>query len=227
MSKLGILAMTLGVLAVVAIAPADAQGNSVNAKAKDKVRWYNAPREFQIIDDRPVIKDFREAPSSGQQIQLPPGPQAFGGMGGGGGGAMGGDDGGTLPSGGMPLGGGGQPAYRTGGPMDPMGGLPKADFGHRPSNIPAGGMGPKGPLPGGFTTNRLAGKMMPWSPGQGVNPNVGRMAGNRGAARPVQAAAPAATYNPAGGYGPSVGGGSYGGGGSSTSVSARLLKKIK
>jgi hypothetical protein len=222
MSKLGILAMTLGVLAIVA-APANAQ--SINKNAKEKVRWYTAPREIQIIDDRPVVKDFREAPAAAQSIQLPPGPQSGGGYGGGGGGAMGGDDGGTLPAGGMPMGGGG-PGYRTDAPGGPVG-LPKADFGHAQTNIPARGMGPRGPLPGGYTTNRLAGKMMPWSPGQGVNPNVGRsMGGSRPVAR--QAAAPAATYAaPGGGYGPSVGGGSYGGGGSSTSVSAKLLKKIK
>lgn len=223
MSKFALLAMTLGMVAAVAVAPADAQ-NAVNAKAREKVRWYNAPREIQIIDDRPVVKDFREAPSAPQSIQLPPGPGAYGGVGGGGGGAMGGDDGGVLPAGGMPMGGGG-PGYRTDSPSGPVG-LPKADFGHQASNIPARGLGPRGPLPGGQTTNRLAGRMMPWSPGQGVNPNVGRSAA--GARRPVQAAAPAAaSYNPGGGYGPSVGGGSYGGSGSSTSVSARLLKKIK
>lgn len=221
MSKLGLLACTLGVLAVVAAAPADAQ--TINAKAKQKATWYNAPREIQIIDERPVIKDFREAPAAGQQIQLPPGPGAGGGYGGGGGGALGGDDGGVIPAGGMPIGGGGgSPGYRTDGPGA---GLPKADFGHAQTNIPARGLGPRGPLPGGYSTNRLAGKMMPWQPGQGVNPNVGRSMSR--AAAPAQAVAPAATYNPGGGYGPSVGGGSYGGGGSSTSVSARLLKKIK
>lgn len=225
MSKFALLAMTLGMLAAVAIAPA-ADAQSVNSKAKEKVRWYNAPREIQIIDDRPIVKDFREAPSVPQGIQLPPGPTGHGNLGGGGGGAMGGDDGGTLPAGGMPLGNGGGPGYRTDSPSGPVG-LPKADFGHQGTNIPAGGIGPKGPLPGGYTTNRLAGRMMPWSPGQGVNPNVGRMAGRRAASPMAQQGPAAATYNPGGGYGPSVGGGAYGGGGSSTSVSARLLKKIK
>jgi hypothetical protein len=225
MTKLGLLACSLGVLAVAALAaPADAQ--TINPKARQKTTWYNAPREIQIIDERPVIKDFREAPAAAQGIQLPPGPQAGGGFGGGGGGALGDDGGGTIPAGGIPIGGApGQQGYRNETPGGPLG-LPKADFGHRPSNIPAGGLGPKGPLPGGYTTNRLAGQLKPWSPGQGVNPNVGRPMG-RQAAAPTQYAAPAATYNPGGGYGPSVGGGSYGGGGSSTSVSARLLKKVK
>lgn len=222
MSKFGLLAMTVGLLAAVAIAPANAQ--NINTKAKEKVRWYNAPREIQIIDDRPIVKDFREAPSAPQQIQLPPGPQAYGGVGGGGGGAMGGDDGGTLPAGGMPLGNGGGPGYRTDSPSGPVG-LPHADFGHAQTNIPARGLGPRTPLANGTTTNRLAGKMMPWSPGQGVNPNVAPAA-RRAAASPKYVA-PAASYNPAGGYGPSVGGGNYGGGGSSTSVSAKLLRKIK
>ncbi len=226
MSKFGLLAMTLGVLAITAIAPADAQ--SVRQDAKSKVRWYNAPREIQITDDRPVIKDFREAPSVPQSIQMPPGPGAYGGMGGGGGGAMGGDGGSTLPAGGMPIGGGGgDPGYRTDSPTGPVG-LPKADFGHAQTNIPARGMGPRGPLANGQSTNRLMGKLQPWSPGTGVNPNVGRAMGGRPAARMV-AAPSAARYNQAGnGYGPSVGGGqAYGGSGSNTSVSARLLKKIK
>jgi hypothetical protein len=222
MSKLGLLACTLGLLAAATVAPADAQ--TVNSKARQKATWYTAPHELQIIDERPVIKDFREAPAAGQQVQLPPGPNSGGGYGGGGGGAMGGDDGGTIPAGGIPIGGPNQ-GYRTDSPGGPLG-LPKADFGHAQTNIPARGMGPKGPLPGGYSSNQLMGKMKPWTPGQGVNPNVGRPMAGRGSA-PAQVAAPAAQYNPGGGYGPSVGGGSYGGGGSSTSVSARLLKKIK
>jgi Ca-activated chloride channel family protein len=31
-------------------------------KSRDKITWYNAPRELQIIDERPVVIDFREAP---------------------------------------------------------------------------------------------------------------------------------------------------------------------
>lgn len=222
MSKLGLLACTLGLLAAATVAPADAQ--TVNSKARQKASWYNAPHEIQIIDERPVIKDFREAPAAGQQIQLPPGPGAGGGYGGGGGGALGGDDGGTIPAGGIPIGGpGAGPGYRTDGPGA---GLPKADFGHAQTNIPARGLGPKGPLPGGYSSNQLAGRLKPWQPGQGVNPNVGRAAPRSGGYTP--AAPQAASYSPGGGYGPSVGGGnSYGGGGSSTSVSAKLLRKVK
>jgi hypothetical protein len=39
--------------------------------------FYQAPREMQIIDDRPVIRDFREAPVMPEQVQLPPAPAGY------------------------------------------------------------------------------------------------------------------------------------------------------
>jgi hypothetical protein len=36
--------------------------------------WYSAPREMQIIDERPAVRDFREAPTPPKPIALPPGP---------------------------------------------------------------------------------------------------------------------------------------------------------
>jgi hypothetical protein len=85
-------------------APAWAQ--TVNKNATEKSTWHTAPREIQIIDDRPIIRDFREAPAMPQQIQLPPGPVGSGGgYGGNGAGALAGGPGSTLPAGGMPLGG--------------------------------------------------------------------------------------------------------------------------
>ena len=221
MNKAALLALTIGMFAAAAIAPADAQ--TINPKAKEKVRWFTAPREIQIIDDRPIVKDFREAPSAASQLQLPPGPQGASGVGGGGAGALGGDDGGTIPAGGMPMGGGNQPAYRTGDNSNPVA-LPKSGF-SGPSNIPARGMGPKGPLPGGYSSNQLAGKIKPWTPTSPQMAGPARGGGN-GGGRPV-ANTPAATYNPGGGYGPSVGSSSGSGGGASTSVSAKLLRKIK
>jgi hypothetical protein len=217
-SRLGLLALTIGMAAALAT-PAHAQ--TINSKAKEKVRWYNAPREVQIIDDRPIVKDFREAPSAPSSIQLPPGPQGAAGFGGGGAGALGGDGGDTLPAGGMPIGGGG-PGYRTDPGSGPVA-LPKADFGHQPSNIPARGMGPKGPLPGGFTTG-IHGKVAPWNaaPPQTVSQAV-RGRSSAMPQRPVQTASYSA---PGGGYGPSVGTAS-GAGGATTNVSARLLKKVK
>src|SRR5438552_10740787 len=95
--QIGWLAMTLGIMVSAVVAhPADAQ--TVNPKATGHARWYNAPHEIQIIDDRPVVRDFREAPQAPAGIQLPPGPNSGPGFSGGGAGAMGGGDGnGTIP----------------------------------------------------------------------------------------------------------------------------------
>lgn len=210
-----ILAAVLGIIAAV---PA-ANAQQVNAKKTDKVTFFNAPRQFQILDERPIIKDFREAPSAPNMIQLPPPPQGFGGgMGGGGAGAM--------PGGGDGMGGApvqlqappGYPAYRN--PTNPMGALPKSGFGG-PSNIPAGGMGPRTALPNGQSTGVHANLMTP----------IPRAAASAGPGRAMRAApvaaAPAATYG-----GPSYtrasGPVSSGGGMSSSSnVSGSLLTKIR
>ncbi len=59
--------------------------NTMSDKAMEKSRFYTAPREYQIIDDRPVVRDFREAPATGSQIGIPNGPgggPGAGGMGG-------------------------------------------------------------------------------------------------------------------------------------------------
>ncbi len=65
-------------------APASAQqqqpqphGPRINTKSLEKATFYNAPREIQIIDDRPVVRDFREAPTQDQGIELPPGPMVL------------------------------------------------------------------------------------------------------------------------------------------------------
>lgn len=208
------------VLGAISASPA-AKAQQINEKARQKATWYNAPREIQIIDERPMIRDFREAPVAPGMIQLPPGPQGFGGAGGGGGGGAMPDGGGgmpVLPGSGMPIGDSG-PGYRT--PIDPMGSLPKSGFG-RDTNIPARGMGPKGPLPGGFTTG-IHGQVMPFA--KASSPAMG--AGNRGAARPSRpvASAPAASYG--GNYtSPSTSSG-VGGMGASTAVRGALLTRLK
>jgi hypothetical protein len=222
--KVGLLAMTLGLMVASVVAtPANAQANNgqVNPKARQKATWYVAPHEIQIIDDRPVIKDFREAPAAPQNIQLPPGPQAGAGFSGGGGGAMG-DDGGTMPNNQAAGPSGGQPAYRTDSPGGPLG-LPKADFGHQASNIPARGMGPKGPLPGGFTTGVHAKMGAPIAPSGPPAMAANRVAGHSPGAMP--APKPIASYG--GGYGPSVGGGSGGGMSTSSDVRGKLLRGVK
>lgn len=211
----------LGILATVCLAP-DAGAQSVNQKARQKASWYNAPHEIQIIDERPVIRDFREAPSAPQMIQLPPGPQGFGGPGGGGGGGAMGDGGGgdTLPAGGMPIGGGpGDPGYRM--PAMPGGPLDRAGFTARPSNIPAGGIRPKGVLPNGQTTGVHGSLMTPTA--HQAAPAAG--AGARSAMAPArQMAAPAASY---GNYTQPTGGYNAGGSGANTAVRGVLLNRLK
>lgn len=213
---------SLGILAAACLAPeANAQG-MIDQKARQKASWFNAPREIQIIDERPVIRDFREAPSASNMIQLPPGPQGFGGAGGGGGaGAMGDGGGGSpvLPAGGMPIGDGG-PGYRN---APAMGGLPldRAGFGNH-TNIPARGMAPRGVLPNGTTTG-VHGAMQ--TPTARSAPS-GAGAGNRGG---MAAAAPAPAARSYGGpsYTTPTGGYSAGGGGNSTAVRGVLLNRLK
>jgi hypothetical protein len=222
MNKLGLLALGSGILAALMAAPADAQ--TINQKARQKASWYNTPREIQIIDERPVVRDFREAPQTPQSISLPPGPGEHRGMYGGGGGAMP-DESSVLPSGGMPIGGGaGDPGYRLPNDTNPVP-LDHGDLAHRPSNIPAGGIGPKGPLPpGGYTTGVHGTVAAPRYPnGLPAGPAL-----SGGPARgPMAVAKPVATYNPSvNSYGPSVGTGS-GGGGASTDVRGKLLRNVK
>jgi hypothetical protein len=220
MNKLALLALSTGLLATVAV-PAYAQG-TVNTKARQKATFYNAPREIQIIDERPMVRDFREAPQRSQSIELPPGPGEHRGMYGGGGGALP-DEGGVIPSGGIPIGGNGDPGYRTPVETGPVG-LDKADLNHRPSNIPAAGLGPKGPLPGGFTTG-VHGRVSAPNYPQGLSAGPAQS----GARRPMAQAAPGpqvSSYSPGGGYGNSVGTGSSKGGATSN-VRGVLLNKLK
>ncbi len=216
----------LGILATVCLGAAaapDANAQSISTKARQKASWYNAPREVQIIDERPVVRDFREAPAAPQSIQLPPGPQGFGGPGGGGGGGAMGDGGGgdVLPAGGMPIGGGmGDPGYRNA----PMSGLPleKSGFNRTPSNIPAGGIRPKGVLPSGQTTGVHGSLMTPTAhqvgPGAGAGPRSGMAA-------PARASTPAASYG--GNYTQPTGGYSGSGSGANTNVKGVLLNRLK
>lgn len=52
--------------------PAFAQ-TRVKKDSLEKANWYTAPREFQIIDDRPVVKDFRSAPPGAGTVSIPNG----------------------------------------------------------------------------------------------------------------------------------------------------------
>jgi hypothetical protein len=228
MKRLGVFSLIIlsGCTALLLSAgPASAQqgGPKIQKQALEHSTWNTSPREFQIIDDRPIIKDFREAPKVGGTIDLPPPPQGFGGGGSGGGpGALGGGPGASLPGGGVGLPGAGPgfPAYRG----DPPGlqGLPKSGFG-RDSNIPARGMGPGGRLPG--VTQGVIGKLMNQQPAKGAAAGA-----PRGMAQPTQARTngnsntPVASYS--GGYG-TGNGSAYGGSSSKTEASVRgsLLRK--
>ncbi len=189
-----------------------AQGGFKIQKNKlDKVQYYHSPREMQILDERPFIKDFREAPSAPEMVPLPPGPKgSMGGYGGNGGGAAG-----DIPSGGGDGGApvqmrGGGPAYRNGSPQSAGSlPLPKSGFG-RDTNIPAGGMGPKVALPDGTNTNRLAGRMMTPKQQTGpagvyASPARSMAAGNAAPKGPV-AANYGENYGAGNGYGSSAGG---------------------
>jgi hypothetical protein len=190
----------------------------IKTNALEKVHSYQAPREIQILDERPVVKDFREAPQAAGTIDLPPGPQGSGGGYGGPGAGAAGDPGSSLPSGGLQLGGPNQ-GYRSA-PQELVP-LPKSGFGG-PSNIPARGLGPKGPLPG--VTQGVLGKLLnaqkPTGAGAGSPNGIGNRARSAGnTARPAPAA-----YS--GGYGQGSGSG-FGGNSSRTETMVRgsLLKQ--
>jgi hypothetical protein len=185
-------ALTMGIVSVVAIAPSFAQ-TKVDPRSLEKAKFYEAPRQMQIIDDRPIVRDFREAPAAPPPpIEIPPGP-ASNGPGGNGAGALGGGAP-SLPAGGLQMGNGSAPAYR--GPSGGLG-LPKSGFGG-PSNIPAGGPGGKyAGLPS--TTQHTMGNIVPKNaPSGGYAAPAGRSLGNTPKAPAV------ASY---GGYGQGQGSG--------------------
>jgi hypothetical protein len=208
----------LGILAAVCLAP-DASAQTMDKRSMSKATWNQSPREFQIIDDRPIIKDFREAPVQPQGIQLPPAPQGFGGPGGGGGGGAMGDGAPTVPAGGMPMQGSMGPGYRSDNPGMGALPLPKSGFG-RDTNIPAGGMAPKTMLPSGQTTGVHGHMMTPTA--RTAQPAAA--AGNRSAMAPARGPA-AANYG--GNYTQASGGGAVAGTGATTAVRGVLLNRLK
>lgn len=227
MNKLLAVALGIGVMIPMTAGSAQAQQNQsvINPKARQKTTWFNAPREIQIIDERPVVRDFREAPQTAAPIQLPPGPGAHPGAYGGGAGALGDDGGATIPGGGMPIGGPADRGYRTPDEINPNSvPLEKTGFNRMPSNIPAGGLGPKGPLPAGFTTG-IHGKVAPpnYAAARMANPLAGRRSPAQTAAAPRPV--PLMQYNPGQGYGQGVGT-SSGNGGANTSVSGKLMNRL-
>ncbi|MBX3072418.1 hypothetical protein KF707_10365 [Candidatus Obscuribacterales bacterium] len=229
--KHGLLALTLLIGTVCGAQSASAQGGfsgHIQQNKLDKTKFFNAPRQMQILDERPIIKDFREAPASSPMIALPPGPQGnMGGYGGNGAGALG-----DVPSGGGPgsapvqLGGPGVQPYRnadSGGQLP----LPKSGF-NGPSNIPARGLGPKGPLADATSTNRLMGKMMKPKEQIGGTYPAGSLGGGRGRSINKGPAAPvAASYGSNYGTGSGSGTSSGSAGRTDTMVRGTLLGKTK
>ena len=206
---------TLSLLSLISVAPSYAQ-QKIDQKALGKATWHESPREIQILDERPVIRDFREAPAAAQQIELPPGPQGSGGgYGGNGGGALGGGAP-SLPAGGMQLGNGSSPGYRT----PSAAALPKSGFGG-PSNIPARGMAPRGSLPG--VNQSVLGNIMakPKGAGSGAGP-AGGMAPPTGRSNGNSNAPAVANY---GGYGTGSGTGTGGASSTESNVRGTLLKR--
>ena len=199
-----LIATIVGLAGLLSAAPADAQ-QMINEKARQKATFFNAPRQIQIIDERPVIHDFREAPQATPMIALPPGPSAGGGAyGAGAGGQM--NTGGALP-------------YRT--PYDPQGALPKSGFGSF-SNIPARGMAPQSALPKGTSTGvhtalPAASRSRPPQQARGSNPSAAP------AITVYRPAAPASYNSNYTQYSGGTGSGST----TSSAVSGRLMNRLK
>ena len=186
------IAMAIGLISAV---PASAQ--TIQVPHRQKASWYTAPPELQIIDERPVVHDFREAPAAPQMMQLPPGPAAAAG------------------------GGGGPGGYRTPNPGYPLG-LPRADFGHSMSNIPQGGIHSAAPLPNGNTTG-IHGKTA--TPQLGRAPMLNKPGTRAAAPAAAPRSTPQYTASYGGGYGQSPISNSRGGG-ANTAVNGKLLNML-
>jgi hypothetical protein len=199
MNKLALLAISSGAVLASTISPALA-GPAVRQDAMERSRFYNAPREIQILDERPVVRDFREAPSAVPSFQLPPGPQGAGNL---------------VPA------GGGNAGFRTPQSSSPIG-LPRADFGHAQSNIPSSLGAPRG-LPKGTQTGVMGNLPTPKMGGRPAAP----MARNPVATAPARPAAPQQmmSYGPGYGSAPSVG--SSNASRSTQSLRGNLLTKVK
>jgi len=211
--------MSVALLSLVSVLPSSAQQQRVDQKALEKTHWHENPREIQIIDERPVIRDFREAPAANQSIELPPGPQGLNPNGGGGGGGALGGGAPSLPSGGLQLGNGKDPGYRT--PQGGLGTLPKSGFGG-PSNIPARGMAPRGALPG--VTQGVIGNIMAKKPAVAASAGpAGGMSG-RPMARTSGNTPTAPKVASYGGYGQGAGNGVGSSNSTETSLRGTLLR---
>jgi len=200
------LVLTTGALVLSALtSSAQAQSPSVAIKKGQlqQAGWYKSNAQIQIVDDGPVVHDYRTAPHEDQAYQIPIGPAGTSGR---------------IPEGGIPLGNGGPQMMR----MAPNS-LPQSGFG---TNMPARGMGPARALPG--TEMGQLGKQYAAEQRRSAQNNVsarpiGLGRGNSAAAAPNRMASSPASYGAA--YHGSGGGYVAPSSSSSASVRAKLLGK--
>lgn len=140
MNKL-VISMSLGLLALLIASPAFAQSNTgsggymIDKKKLDKVKPYNAPRQIDILDERPIIHNHLTAEQEPDTLEINAGFPA------------------ALPGRhiviGSPNSGGGAAPFRTGNPnLNSLSGLAPASDMHR-SNISSKPPVNTGSLPGG------------------------------------------------------------------------------
>jgi hypothetical protein len=160
--------------------------------------WYKSNTQLQIVDDGPIVHDYRTAPKNDPGFQIPIGPTGNGG--------------GQIPEGGIPLGGDGPRQARM-----EQSSLPRSGFG--PSNIPSRGMGPMNALPG----TKMGGLGGNGASGAGNHATTGVSA--RPILHPGinSATASPAAYNGSYSGAPAANYGGGGGGSSSSDVRGKLL----
>jgi hypothetical protein len=177
---------------------AQSKGVTIRKDALEKVQWYKAPLQIQILNAGPIVTDHRTAPAEPESFTIPIGPV------GGGKSVVGG--GSTIPAGGIRI--GNPQAVRL-----VNNGLPKAQLG---SNINESRLKP-GRLPSGKSTNLLAGHPVKQKPG--LIAHAGKQEVGTGPVAAVQPETRVFKY-------PNQGGVSASGGlSTSTSVSAVLKQR--
>jgi len=174
----------VGVSAVMALClntfGSEAKAQSVNVKKGqlEHTTWYKSNMQVQIVDDGPIVHDYRQAPAKDPGFQIPIGPA--------------GANSNQIPEGGIPLGDGPRQVRME------HSALPQSGFGS--SNIPARGMGPASNLP----ATKMGGMGGNGGPKTGTGTSA-RAIGRPGITS--QAASPAAYSGGGGSAGPTYGGG--------------------
>lgn len=136
-SYLLLLTALLSSMSLAEAQQAQAQGFKIKKDQLDKVEYYKAPRQIQILNEGPRVRDFRQ-PEVNQNyiINVPPNPKAV-------------TQTQVINAPGV---------QASGGTMMSVPNLAPAGFG---SNIPIGGTFKPGGLASGNSTNRLSGTYKP------------------------------------------------------------------